>query len=184
MPEDGLQFGDSGAPRPEVTNKRTAHTDQLTKFIYLTQQFSCIQIHHQLDKNLHKGILQGVLLTRKKKKHQFDQRPLDLIQCISKIQQTSCLHCAFVQPSPSLFLTFHISLYLSGWGNVSHEKHHTEPYESRLTFPEVERGCLLSLYQEPESHRKFIENLCYSKSAVHFTCACFKSCEHSQRMGR
>lgn len=66
--------------------------EQLTQFSYLTQEFSCIQIHHQLDKDLHKGILQGVLSTSKKKKHQFDQKPLELIQCISKIQQTSCLH--------------------------------------------------------------------------------------------
>lgn len=40
----------------------------LTQFIYLTQELSCIQIHHQLDKNLHKGVLQGVLSTSRERK--------------------------------------------------------------------------------------------------------------------
>lgn len=43
--------------------------EQLTQLIYLTQQFNCVQIYHQLDKNLHKRILQGVLSTSKEKKH-------------------------------------------------------------------------------------------------------------------
>lgn len=64
-----LQLADSGAPKPEVqVRKRAAHLDTLTQFIYLTQELSCIQIHHQLDKNLHEGILQGILSTSRERK--------------------------------------------------------------------------------------------------------------------
>lgn len=102
---------------------------------------------------------------------------------ISLIRSPLSLFSVFLKHNRPAAFTEHLfsPLLLLSWHSIFHSVYQdremlamkmSEPCEYELVFLGVKRRCLLSLHEALESHGKIMNNLCYSKSAVHFTCVC------------